>query len=227
MPGVRARAKNTSRRRASHRRSSSQRPGWKARTLFAVTILVIIWIAWAVIDRQIAPAGNTALQRFDVIVVLGYPADDDGNPTPTQLARVTEAVHEYERGVAPRLILSGAAVANQYVEAQVMARTAQAQSLPASAVILEPNARDTIQNVCYAERIMKSHGWNSAEVISSPSHLPRAGLILSRFRLNWRTHAAPDLQPESTATSVAFATAETIKTMRYLVWARWRESCQP
>ena len=66
---------------------------------------------WAVLERHVAAAGNTKLDRFDAIIVLGNPADADGNPTPTQLARVTEAVHEYERGVAPRLILTGGAVA--------------------------------------------------------------------------------------------------------------------
>ncbi len=123
------------------------------------------------------------------------PADSDGNPTPKQLARVTEAVHEYERGVAPRLILTGGAVANRFVEARVMARTAQAQGIPESAILVEPEARDTIQNACYAARIMKAHGWRSAEVVSSASHLPRAGLIFSGLPLEWRTHAAPPLEP--------------------------------
>jgi hypothetical protein len=62
-------------------------------------------------------------------------ADSDGNPTPTQLARVTEAVHEYERGVAPRLILTGGAVLNRFVEARVMARPPRPRafrSLPSS-----------------------------------------------------------------------------------------------
>ena len=78
------------------------------------------------------------------------PADADGNPSPTQLARVTEAVHEYERGVAPRIIFTGGAVANRFVEAQVMARTAEAQGIPASAVLEDPAARDTMENTCNA-----------------------------------------------------------------------------
>jgi len=144
-------------------------------------LLVAGCIVWAVAERHLAPASNVSLDRFDAIVVLGYPANDDGNPTPTQLARVTEAVHEYERGVAPRLIVTGAAVANGYVEAQVMARTAEAEGVPASAVLIEPKARDTIQNACYAARIMKAHGWRSAEVVSSAIHLPRAALIFSQL----------------------------------------------
>ena len=177
--------------------------------------------------RHFAPSGNSSLDRFDAIIVLGNPADSDGNPTPIQLARVTEAVHEYERGIAPRLILTGGAARNKYVEARVMARTAEAQGIPESAIFIEPEAKDTIQNACYSARIMKAHGWNSAEVVSSPSHLPRAGLIFSRLSLQWRTHAAPPLAPESALESRAAITLEILKTARYLVWTRQVEQCKP
>ncbi len=93
--------------------------------------------------------------------------------------------------------------------------------------MIEPQARDTIQNACYAARIMKAHGWQSAEVVSSASHLPRAGIIFSEMPLEWRTHAAPPLEPEPVAYPWAAASVETLKTVRYLVWSRWRERCQP
>ncbi len=177
--------------------------------------------------RQFAPASNTALSRFDAIIVLGYPADADGNPTPQQLARVTEAVHEYERGVAPRLILSGAAAHNHFVEAEVMARTAEAQGIPRSAIFLEPQSLDTIQNACYAARIMQQHDWHSAEVVSSRGHLPRTGLIFSHVPIQWRTHAAPPLEPGSALESAVAETVETLKTARYLLYTSWAERCEP
>lgn len=184
-------------------------------------------VAWGAIARRLAPASNTSLTRFDAIIVLGSPADSDGNPTPTQLARVTEAVREYGRGVAPRLILTGGAAANRFVEARVMARTAQAQGIPASAILVEPEAMNTIQNACYAVRIMKAHGWSSAEVVSSASHLPRAGMIFSRLPIEWRTHAALPLAPQPAASASVSAVVETLKTVRYLVWARQMDRCEP
>jgi hypothetical protein len=72
---------------------------------------------------------------------------------------------------------------------------------------------------------MKAHGWRSVEVISSAYHLPRAGLILSRTSLEWRTHAAPPLEPGSDSAGNAFL--ETLKTIRYLVYANWAENCKP
>ena len=38
---------------------------------------------------------------------------------------------------------------------------------------------------------MQAHHWTSAEVVSSPSHLPRTSLILEHYSFPWRTHAAP------------------------------------
>jgi uncharacterized SAM-binding protein YcdF (DUF218 family) len=184
-------------------------------------------LAWGAFARLLAPASNTTLTRFDAIIVLGYPANSDGNPTPEQLAHVSEAVHEYERSVAPRLILTGGAAHTRFVEASVMAQAAHAQGIPESALFVEPEARDTIQNACYAVRIMKAHGWRSAEVVSSASHLPRAGLIFSRLPLEWRMHAAPPLSPEPAAYLGAVSSVETLKTVRYLVWSRWAEHCEP
>jgi uncharacterized SAM-binding protein YcdF (DUF218 family) len=200
------------------------RRGW----LFISSVLLILALfACGVIARLLAPASNTALTRFDAIIVLGNPADSDGNPTPEQLARVTEGVREYERGVAPRLILTGGAAHNQFVEARVMARTAEAQGIPATAIFIEPEARDTIQNACFSERIMKAHGWRSAEVVSRASHLPRAAMIFNELPLEWRTHAAPPLGPESAAYQWGVSAVEDVKTVRYLFWARWTERCEP
>jgi uncharacterized SAM-binding protein YcdF (DUF218 family) len=222
-------SRKTPGRRLSHRRTSSRRRriGWKGRLILAAILLIVCLFGWAVVARMLAPAANTALTRFDAIIVLGTPADSDGNPSPELLARVTEGVHEYERGVAPRLILTGGAAHNRFVEARVMAQAAQAEGIPEAAIYVEPEARDTIENACYAVRIMKARGWQSAEVVSSASHLPRAAMILSGLPLEWRTHAAPPLEPESAATLGATAFVEDLKTVRYLIWSRWIEPCAP
>ena len=173
---------------------------------------------------MLVPAGNTQRQSFDAIIVLGTPADSDGNPTPELLDRITEGVHEYERGIAPRLIVTGAAAHNRFVEADVMARVAEAQGVPAAQILEEPRALDTIQNACYSARILENHGWHSAEVVSSAAHLARAAIIFSHLPLEWRTHAAPgNLTPGYWSNAATLV--EVLKTARYLVWSRWVESC--
>jgi uncharacterized SAM-binding protein YcdF (DUF218 family) len=185
---------------------------------------VLALLLSAALARRLAKLSNTGRQTFDAIVVLGTPADGDGNPTPQMLDRVTEAVREYDRGIAPRLIVSGGAAHNRFVEADVMAHVAEAQGVPSSAIFAEDKAQDTIQNACNSARILRDHGWRSVEVVTSPAHVPRAALIFSRLPLEWRLHAAPD-----NATPGEYSHAarwiEVIKTARYLTWARWAESC--
>lgn len=222
-------------RRAPAKRTSSPRTksGFFAKLslrtkliLGSLAVLILLFF-WAFLTRHFAPQGNTEATRFDAIIVLGSPADGDGNPTPTQLSRVTEAVHEYERGVAPRLILTGGAAHNHFVEAKVMAKVAEAQGIPSSAIFIEPDAKDTIQNACYSVRIMQQHDWHSAEVISNPSHLPRAGLIFESQPIEWRTHPAPPQSPEASTLESAADSIELLKTLRFLLYARWTESCEP
>lgn len=193
----------------------------------AVAVLVLgVLVASAEIARRLAPKSNTNRDHFDAILVLGSPADADGNPSPIQLARVTEAVREYERGIAPRLILSGGAAHNQYTEADVMANVAAAQGIPPSAIFVDTKSDDTIQNACYSTRIMQTHGWHSAEIVSSHYHLPRVGLIFDRTSIQWRVHAAPPLQAGESDSSIDSA-LEILKTMRYLVYANWADRCEP
>lgn len=186
--------------------------------------LVLVLTLWAVVARRLAPISNTSRDHFDAILVLGTPADADGNPTPEQLARVTEAVREYERAIAPRIVFTGGAAHNQFVEADVMARAAAAQGIPPSAIFVETKSQDTIQNACFSARLMSNHGWRSAEVISSRYHLPRAGMIFSHTALEWRMRPAPPFQPGDTG-SAGTSLLEMLKTVRYLVYAHWAERC--
>jgi uncharacterized SAM-binding protein YcdF (DUF218 family) len=188
---------------------------------------VAVPLAWAALARAFAPTGNTAATRFDALIVLGAPADRDGNPSPAIIANVSEAVREYERGVAPHIILTGGLDHRPYIQAKVMARVAESQGVPASSIFLEPEANDTIHNACYSARIMKAHGWRSAEVISGAGHLLRAGLIFSHVPIDWRAHAATPVAPATTSGVITGNALEVLKTMRYLLYARWAEPCSP
>lgn len=227
-----SRAQAGSKTRQIHRRSSSgtrrrRLLRWKSRLVLGCIALVAVLFAWAAVARELAPTSNTSLTRFDAIIVLGAPATSEGNPSPLELARVTEGVQEYERGVAPRMIVTGSADRNRPVEAEVMARVAIAQGIPATSIYKEERAKNTIENACYVVRLMKSHGWRSAEVITTARHLPRTGLIFSRMPIEWRGHAAPSLEPESTFHASRSTAMELLKTVRYLVWARPMDRCIP
>jgi len=223
------------RRRTTHSHSSTRRMpsrrrsrmGWRSITTLIFAGFIVVTFAWAALARAFAPPGNTSASRFDTLIVLGSPADSDGNPRPVMLSRVTEAVREYERGVAPRMILSGGHDGRNFAEAPVMARVAQSLGVPASAIFLESDSDDTIHNACYSSRIMKAHGWRSAEIITSPVHMRRAGIIFSHSPIEWRVHAASLIQPQSASDARSASALEVLKVVRYLYYGRWAESCTP
>src|ERR1700686_1678807 len=158
--------------------------------IFLVALIGLIIGGAALLYRRI-PATKTKFTHFDTIIVLGTPANLDGKPSPEQRERTLEGVREFKAGIAPHLIFTGAAAHNQFVEAHTMATLALAQGVPPDAIIEEGQAQNTVQNIFYSQRIMSAQGWNSAEVVSSPSHLPRTALILKPFSMQWSTHAAP------------------------------------
>lgn len=200
--------------------------GWLGRSILGCAALVLLLIAWAALDRAFAPRQNTSQSHFDVLIVLGDPVDPDGNPSPTEQARVAEAVRQYERGVAPHIIFTGGPAHNRFIEAQVMAQTAMSQGIPASDILEDRLALDTIENACNSLRIMRSHGWDSAEVITSPNHLPRSAMIFRGLPLKWRMDPAPPLGQEPATLTFAINALEILKTVHYLVWSRQTEPCR-
>ena len=159
--------------------------------LILVIIIVIATFVGATINYGTIPTSNSILPQFDAIVVLGTPANPDGSPSPEQRERTLEGIREFKAGIAPHLIFTGAAAHNQFIEAHVMAMLALSQGVPPTAIIEEDHAQNTVQNIFYSRQIMSNSGWNSAEVVSSASHLPRTALILEHYPIQWSTHAAP------------------------------------
>lgn len=168
-----------------------------SRIALFVSVIVFTYVLILYGTYITLPTHNTAAAHFDTLIVLGYPANPDGNPSPEQRERVLEAVRQYKAGIAPHIIMTGAAAHNQFVEAHVMDEFAKSQGVPAAAITEEPQAENTIQNLYYSAKIMHEQGWGSAEIVSSPSHLPRAALIVNTLNIdqptlsiNWSTHPA-------------------------------------
>ena len=136
------------------------------------------------------PLENTSQAHFDTIIVLGCPANKDGTPSPIQIERVTEGVKEYRAGIAQHMVMTGGPAHNKYVEAETMAAFAESMGVPSAAILEEKQAQNTIQNAYYSMQILQAHHWQSAEIVSSGSHLARASLIFAHFPLEYRMHAA-------------------------------------
>ena len=166
--------------------------GRTTQRLRVITLLMIplVYLGATLWSYETIPSCNTDARHFDVILVLGTPSLPDGSPSPEQRSRVLEGIRELRAGRAPRIVMTGGAAHNQFVEAHTMVEFAQTQGVPEAELIEEGRAQNTIQNIFYSRAVMDQHGWKSAEVVSSPSHLPRTALILEHYAFPWRTHAA-------------------------------------
>jgi uncharacterized SAM-binding protein YcdF (DUF218 family) len=189
-------------------------------------ILLLLFVTGEV-ARLLAPRSNTSRSHFDVILVLGTSTDSDGLPTPGEQARVREAVHEYELGVAPILLFTGGATRNGHVEADSMGEIARSLGIPPSQILLERQARNTIQSACFSVGMMKQHQWRAAEVIGSQEQLARAGLLFERFPIEYATHASPSTEQPPALGDKLDALSEMLRTSRFLLFGKLLEHCLP
>ena len=122
----------------------------------------------------------------DAIVVLGGGVHPDGTLPLVARRRVERAVELFEGGVAPRLILSGrcglGVVHAPVTEAAAMAAHAASFGVPAGALLLEEDAKDTLGNAYFTwARYLEPNGWSSIRVVTSDFHLSRAAMVFRKI----------------------------------------------
>ncbi len=121
----------------------------------------------------------------DAVVVLGGGVGADGTLPTVAQARVERAVELFRRGIAPRIILSGRCGLTQpeppVTEAAAMAAHARGLGVPAEALLLEEEAKDTLGNVYFTrEMFLEPNGWTSIRVVTSDFHLSRAAWVFRK-----------------------------------------------
>jgi len=111
-------------------------------------------------------AGACIDDEHDVLLVLGCPSEEDGSPSGCQIERADIAAALHAAGYADRLIVSGGAVHNEFVEADALHDLLVARGVPSGVIVREPRAEHTDENIYFASRIMQERGWRSAFVVS-------------------------------------------------------------
>jgi hypothetical protein len=123
-------------------------------------------------SADFADADACVASEHDAILILGCPNNDDGTPSSCQTARVALALGLQAEGLGHRFITSGAAVANEYVEADTLAGLLLDAGVPAADIFTDPLAEHTDENLFYGSRIMDEQGFADAIVVSEdPGHL--------------------------------------------------------
>ena len=82
------------------------------RGLLLGLFVLVVGLVVVITTYETTSRGNTEQRHFDTIIVLGSPADPDGQPSVEQRERVMEAVREFQKGRADHLIVTGGAAHN-------------------------------------------------------------------------------------------------------------------
>lgn len=135
-------------------------------------------------------------ESYDCAVVCGCPAGEGGVPSRVMKTRVEKAVELWREGKAEKLIFSGAAVKNSYVEAEVMKAYAQTLGVPDDVMITETEAVSTYHNMKLVKPLMEKNGLKNCIVVTNSWHLRKAAHYADKFGFD---HVmCPAEEPEGT-----------------------------
>jgi uncharacterized SAM-binding protein YcdF (DUF218 family) len=114
------------------------------------------------------------------VLVLGYPAENDGSPNQVQKTRVGTGVRAYRSNNCDRIVFSGAAVKNQIVEAKAMAQLAHNLGIQSSQIEVETHARNTWENIKFSLPFLEKY--DRILIASDSLHAQRGRRYLCKQR---------------------------------------------
>ncbi|MFB6363290.1 vancomycin high temperature exclusion protein [Paenibacillus elgii] len=149
------------------------------RFMLAVGAAALLWVGF--IQWRIASLPDEKLPPHDVGIVLGA-ALWQTTPSPALKERLDRAVELYQAGVIPRIIVSGGydRADSLLTEAEGMRNYLVEKGVSSASIYLENEARSTLQNMLFSQKIMQDHGWTSAVIVTHRYHAVRA-LDMARF----------------------------------------------
>jgi uncharacterized SAM-binding protein YcdF (DUF218 family) len=115
-------------------------------------------------------------KNCDAIVILGYPALKDGAPSPILRERIKKGIELYNKKISSKIICTGAAVKNEYIEAEIIKKELLKAGISEKEIICENKARNTWDNIKYLKNIMEKEKLNEVVIVSNPAHVRRASI---------------------------------------------------
>jgi len=134
---------------------------------------------------------TSLLSPADAIIVLGYPSLDNGEISPLQKSRVDQAIALYKKELAPKIIFTGGAVQNQFIEAHTMKDYAVKNGISEETIILETASQNTEENVIFSLEILNENNFTNIIVITSNYHTRRSFYLFSQYPLDIQMQGVP------------------------------------
>jgi uncharacterized SAM-binding protein YcdF (DUF218 family) len=163
-----------------------------ARLVYAAAILLMaIWASFVI---AIVDAGRQdQAASADAIIVLGA-AQYEGRPSPVLKARLDHAASLWNRGLAPRMIVTGGrGVGDTTSEAAVGRRYLAQRGIPADSISMDTEGLTTSQSMVAARQLLGTKSYPSVLIVSDPFHMLRLAILARRL------HMIPLLSPTRTS----------------------------
>jgi uncharacterized SAM-binding protein YcdF (DUF218 family) len=184
---------------------------WRRRVLIRVAGIVAIW--WLVcLGAVLTWALQDDAQKADAIIVLGA-AQYRGKPSPVLRARLDHAVALWQRGLAPRMVLTGGiGEGDSASEAAVGRAYVASLGVPDSALLLENEGRTSSQSLRAAADLLRARRLSTAILVSDPSHMLRLEILARRYGLDpYTSPAVPAPAPQRLLRQWGTLIAESLK----------------
>jgi uncharacterized SAM-binding protein YcdF (DUF218 family) len=124
-------------------------------------------------------ASRDEARPADAIVVLGA-AQYYGRPSPVLKARLDHALELYERGLAPRIVVTGGHGPDvRFSEAEVSREYLSSRGVAAEYITVENSGGSTMQSIAAVVEIMDRMRMTSCIVVSDDYHIHRAKRMLA------------------------------------------------
>jgi uncharacterized SAM-binding protein YcdF (DUF218 family) len=178
--------------------------------LTAAGAIVALWLVsvgavlkWALEDDA---------RKADAIVVMGA-AQYQGKPSPVLRARLDHALALWQRGLAPRLLLTGGiGEGDSASEAAVSRVYVMSHGVPDTAILLENEGRTSAQSLRAAVDLLHARGLATAVVVSDPFHMLRLEVLGRRYGIDpYTSPALPAPGAQHLLRRVGNLVAESIK----------------
>lgn len=181
-------------------------------------------LGWALSAAGVVLWGRRdAAERSDAIVVLGA-AQYAGRPSPVLRSRLDHAYGLWKRDLAPRVILTGGqGIGDTTSEAEVGRTYLQRKGVPARAMLVETEGRNTEESLEGVVRLMRGERLQTAILVSDPFHMLRLEILARRHGL--QVSGSPTRTSPISASrtkSMAYVFSESVKVPVSLVLAGWR-----
>ena len=155
-------------------------------TLAAVVVATYFVVTFVQVWRA---SRHDGAQPAQAIVVLGA-AQYDGRPSPVLKSRLDHAAELYDADIAPVIVLTGGRrPGDRFTEASASAGYLQRAGIPASALRLESQGRNSWQSLAAAARFLREESITKVVLVSSPYHSLRVEHIAAEVGLDG--HASP------------------------------------